>query len=122
MFLWREAKIRVYAFYCVLALAVAHLMRREAHQPALDLSVRELLTSLAGIEETVLLYPIGTKADPALGMLLASLMIPDILMVRPLYAAYVQFGPIDTHIPLIVPPHHGEHVRDVPAAALVSRH
>ncbi len=57
MFHWSEQKIRVHAFYCVLALAVAHLMRRQARQAGLHLSVRELLASLAGIQETVLLYP-----------------------------------------------------------------
>ncbi len=57
MFHWSEQKIRVHAFYCVLALATAHLMRRQAEQAGLHLSVRELLTSLASIEETVLIYP-----------------------------------------------------------------
>jgi len=60
-----RAKIRVHVFSCVLSLAVAHLMRRQAHQGGLDLSVRELLTTLGGIQETVLLYPPGTKAGPA---------------------------------------------------------
>src|SRR5664279_1335594 len=64
MFHWTDSKIRVHVFYCVLALAVAHLMRREAHQSGLDLRVRELLATLAGIEETVLLYPTGNKGRP----------------------------------------------------------
>jgi len=64
MFHWTEPKIRVHVFYCVLALAVAHLMRRQAHQAGMDLSVRELLTNLGGIEETVLLYPTGNKGRP----------------------------------------------------------
>src|SRR5664280_559258 len=64
MFHWTESKIRVHVFYCVLALAVAHLMRRQAHQAGLDLSVRQLLTNLAGIQETVLLYPTGNKGRP----------------------------------------------------------
>jgi hypothetical protein len=42
---------------CVLALQIAHLMRRHADQHGLHLSVRELLDTLAGIEETVLIYP-----------------------------------------------------------------
>lgn len=42
--------------------------------------------------------------DAAFGLLLASLMIPDMLMVLPLYSAYVKAGLIDTHFPLIVPP------------------
>jgi transposase len=64
MFHWTESKIRVHVFYCVLALAVAHLMRRQAHHGGLDLSVRELLTTLSGIQETVLLYPTGNKGRP----------------------------------------------------------
>jgi transposase len=64
MYHWTDSKIRVHVFYCVLALAVAHLMRRQAHQAGLDLSVRQLLTNLAGIQETVLLYPTGNKGRP----------------------------------------------------------
>ena len=61
---WTDQKIRVHVFYCVLALAVAHLMRREAEHAGLHLSVRELLTELAGIQETVLLYHDGGKGRP----------------------------------------------------------
>lgn len=57
MFHWSDSKIRVHLFTCVLALTVAHLMRRQADQAGLHLSVREMLLSLAGIQETVLLYP-----------------------------------------------------------------
>jgi transposase len=61
---WTDQKIRVHVFYCVLALAVAHLMRRQAEQAQLKLSVREMLDQLAGIEETVLLYHDGGKGRP----------------------------------------------------------
>lgn len=57
MFHWTEQKIRVHAFYCVLALTIAHLMRRQATRAGLDMSVRELLHTLAGIQETVMIYP-----------------------------------------------------------------
>lgn len=57
MFHWTEQKIRVHVFYCVLALAIAHLMRRQAGRDGLHLSVRELLHILAGIQETVMIYP-----------------------------------------------------------------
>jgi transposase len=73
MFHWTEAKIRVHVFYCVLALAVAHLMRRQAHLAGLDLSVRELLTNLGGIQETVLLYPTGNKGRPRAQRILTDL-------------------------------------------------
>jgi len=54
---WTEHNIRVHVFTCVLALQIAHLMRRRARQAGLDLSVRELLSQLAAIGETVLIYP-----------------------------------------------------------------
>ncbi len=57
MFHWTDNNIRVHAFYCVLALTVARLMVREAANAGLAMSVRELLDTLAGIQETVLLYP-----------------------------------------------------------------
>jgi hypothetical protein len=58
---WTDQKIRVHVFTCVLALAVAHLMRRTATQAGLHLSVRELLDHLEGIGETVLLHHDGGK-------------------------------------------------------------
>jgi transposase len=57
MFHWTEHNIRVHTFTCVLALQLAHLMRRRARQAGLDLSVRALLSELAAIGETVLIYP-----------------------------------------------------------------
>lgn len=61
---WTEQKIRVHVFYCVLALAVAHLMRRHAEHAGLHMSVRDLLAELGGIGETVLLYHDGGKGRP----------------------------------------------------------
>lgn len=60
---WTEHNIRVHVFTCVLALQIAHLMRRRARQQGQDLSVRELLSQLAGISETVLLYH-GDRGRP----------------------------------------------------------
>jgi hypothetical protein len=54
---WTDHNIHVHTFTCVLALQIAHLMRRHAAHAGLALSVRELLDTLAGIEETVLIYP-----------------------------------------------------------------
>ena len=52
---WTDHNIRVHVFICVLALQIAHLMRRQAHQHTTN--VRDMLDTLAGIEETVLIYP-----------------------------------------------------------------
>jgi transposase len=63
MFHWTDQKIRVHTFYCVLALTVARLMVREADRQAMHMSVRELLDTLAEIQETVLLYQ-GERGRP----------------------------------------------------------
>jgi transposase len=63
MFHFTEQKIRVHVFYCVLALMVARLMVRQADRHGLHMSVRELLDTLAGIQETVLLYQ-GERGRP----------------------------------------------------------
>ncbi len=63
MFHWTDHKIRVHVFYCVLALMVARLMVREANRAGLHISVRAVLKTLAGIEETVLLYQ-GDRGRP----------------------------------------------------------
>lgn len=60
---WTDQKIRVHASYCVLALMVARLMAREADRAGMHLSVAELLATLAGIQETVLLYQ-GERGRP----------------------------------------------------------
>ena len=54
---WTDHNIRVHVYTCVLALQIAHLIRRHADQHGLHLSVRELLDTLADIQETVLIYP-----------------------------------------------------------------
>ena len=63
MFHFTDHKIRVHAFYCVLALIVARLMVRHADHNGIHISVRELLETLAGIQETVLLYQ-GQRGRP----------------------------------------------------------
>jgi hypothetical protein len=54
---WTEHNIRIHVFTCVLAIQIAHLMRLRARRAGLDLPVRELLSQLAAIGETVLIYP-----------------------------------------------------------------
>ena len=63
MFHWTDHQIRVHVFTCVLALMVARLMVREADRAGMHLSVRAVIESLAGIEETLLLYQ-GERGRP----------------------------------------------------------
>jgi predicted N-formylglutamate amidohydrolase len=63
MFHFTEQKIHVHVLYCVLALLVARLMVREAEHAGMHMSVRELLDSLADIQETLMLYQ-GERGRP----------------------------------------------------------
>jgi transposase len=72
MFHYTEQKIRVHVLYCVLALTVARLMVREADRHNMHMSVRELVGTLAGIQETVLLYQ-GERGRPRARRMLTEL-------------------------------------------------
>ncbi|WP_411733772.1 hypothetical protein [Paeniglutamicibacter sp.] len=54
---WTEHSIRVHTFTGVLAVQIAHLMRREAETADEHHSVRELPERLGSIQETVMIYP-----------------------------------------------------------------
>lgn len=58
-FHWTDQRLRVHAFYCLLALLLTSLLRREAEAHGLDLSVDRLYTELSGIREVVNLYGNG---------------------------------------------------------------
>ena len=53
----------------MLALQIAHLMRLQAQRTELRMSVRELLTQLVGIGETLLIYPAARGRPKARRML-----------------------------------------------------
>lgn len=57
MYHWTDHNIAVHTFTCVLALQLAHLLRLKARRAGHDLSVKALLATLSGIQETVLIYP-----------------------------------------------------------------
>ena len=57
MYHWTDNNIAVHTFTCVLALQLAHLLRLQARRAGRDLSVKTLLDTLSGIQETVLIYP-----------------------------------------------------------------
>jgi transposase len=57
MFHWTDSKIRVHAFYCVLALLLVSVLTKRLHDSGLNLSPEKILDALTDMEETVLLYP-----------------------------------------------------------------
>jgi transposase len=55
-FHWTDQKLRVHALFCVIALTIATLMRRELAKAGLDLSLAEMFSLLKEIKEVTLLY------------------------------------------------------------------
>jgi transposase len=92
MFHWTEHNIRVHTFTCVLALQIAHLLRLQAERAGLHASVRELLTQLAGIGETVLIYPAERGRPKARTMLTETTDTQDKL---------IQIFHLDRHAPSV---------------------
>lgn len=56
---WTDQKLRVHAFYCVLALTLATLAHRVATEAGIDLSLAALLKELSAIREVAIIYPSG---------------------------------------------------------------
>lgn len=54
---WTDSKIQVHAFYCVLALLLTSLLQRELARQGEALSINSILEQLAGIRETLVIYP-----------------------------------------------------------------
>ncbi len=61
MFHWTDSKIRVHAFYCVLALILGSLLQRRAAQNGLSLSLQALFKALNGIQEVTNVFPPAGK-------------------------------------------------------------
>ncbi len=57
MFHWTDSKIRVHAFYCVLALTLSSLLQRALHHRGICHSIPRMFELLGGIRETVVIYP-----------------------------------------------------------------
>jgi hypothetical protein len=56
-FRWTDQKLRVHAFYCVLAPMILNLPRRKLAQSRIVLSIVEMMNQLTEIDEVTLLYP-----------------------------------------------------------------
>ena len=74
MFHWTDSKIRVHAFYCVLALMLSSLLQRTLHQQGIDLSLPRMREVLGGIKEAAVLYPPKTgERQPQIAYCLSTL-------------------------------------------------
>jgi transposase len=71
---WTDQKIRVHVFYCVLALLLCSVLRRQLHRQGIDGSIPALLEELGRIREVGILTPgRGDGEPPQLEMTLSRL-------------------------------------------------
>jgi len=61
---WTDQKIRVHAFYCVLALTLATLAGKVASEAGIDMTLPALLKELSSIREVALIYPASAPVRP----------------------------------------------------------
>ena len=63
---WTDQKIRVHAFYCVVALTLVSLLRRELASKGLSISTQCLMSNLNAIRESIIVYPQSSGKSPKL--------------------------------------------------------
>lgn len=61
---WTDQKIRVHAFYCVLALTCASLANKVVSDGGVKITLPAMLKELSQIREVAVIYPAGTLAHP----------------------------------------------------------
>jgi hypothetical protein len=74
-FHWTDQKLRVHAFYGVLALMLSALLQRKAAKANIRLSIPSLYEQLSEIEEIINLYPPKSKSKR--GRLRAEYMLSE---------------------------------------------
>jgi len=62
MFHWTDQKIRVHAFYCVLALCLVSLLKKSLSQKGIEMSIPSIIETLSAIEEVAHIYPKAAHA------------------------------------------------------------
>ena len=72
-FHWTDQKLRVHAFYCVLALMIVSLLRRKLAKAGIEVSAAKMMDTLAAIHEVDVLYPTPANATPRIRTALSSL-------------------------------------------------
>jgi transposase len=72
-FHWTEKKLRVHAFYCVMALTLTSLLQRKAAQAGIQLTIPALLEQLSDVTEVINLY----ASQPGRGRLRAEYVLSE---------------------------------------------
>lgn len=70
---WTDQKLRVHAFYCVVALMIASLMRRQLAKAGIRVSLAAMIEQLSNIREVSLLMPGDRGESPGLRTVLSDI-------------------------------------------------
>jgi transposase len=71
---WTDQKIQVHVFYCILALLLCSLLRRELQRRGIDQSIERILEELGRIREVGVIYPAaGDEPSPKMQMTMSRL-------------------------------------------------
>jgi len=71
---WTDQKIQVHVFYCILALLLCSLLRRELHRQGIDQSIPRILEELGRIREVGVIYAAaGDEPSPRMQMTMSRL-------------------------------------------------
>ncbi|TAK55875.1 MAG: IS1634 family transposase [Gammaproteobacteria bacterium] len=70
---WTDPMLRVHALYCVIALMITSLLRRQLAQAGIPLSLARMLEQLSGIREVSLLYQEADANSPRAQTILSDL-------------------------------------------------
>jgi transposase len=71
-FHWTDQKLRVHAFYCVVALMILSLLRRKLAKAGIKASIAKTMEALTGIREVDVLYPTPANAPPRIRTILST--------------------------------------------------
>ena len=84
--LWgTDQKITVHVFYCVLALMLVSLLRRELHLKGIEKSIPDILDTLTEIREVGVVHPPeGRKKNPIIKTVLSRMSDPQRAMYEAL--------------------------------------
>lgn len=66
IFHWTDQKLRMHAFYCVLALMILNLLSRQLAKAGIVLSTVAMMKRLTNIKQVTLLYPAPQRSKPPL--------------------------------------------------------
>jgi len=72
-FHWTDQKMRVHAFYCVLALTIASLLQRELAGKGLKISIPKMMENLSSIKELTVFYPKNKISGPPVSLTLSDM-------------------------------------------------